>query len=152
VDATVLRTAYQGAGGSSDYHQVDAQLAAFTREAGDLGALRADVDDANPLARLGGAVVGSRDALARAQAAVERGEAAAADRAVASARDTTGKATGVGAALLAGVLVLLAGLALGMRRLRSRRARAAGLEAVDGTSASVVPDGSVVPEGSGVSE
>jgi hypothetical protein len=135
VDAKAVRAAYQGAADTQEYRDVERQLTTFTRQVSAYGSLRADVGAANPVARLGAAVVSSTADLAGAKAAMERGDAGAADRALEAARSRAGMATWTGAGLVLAALTLLGLAALLVRRLR-RRSRAAGPE-----PAEVLPEG-----------
>jgi hypothetical protein len=135
VDAKAVRAAYQGAADTQEYRDVERQLTTFTRQVSAYGSLRADVGAANPVARLGAAVLSSTADLAGAKAAMERGDAGAADRALEAARSRAGMATWTGAGLVLAALTLLGLAALLVRRLR-RRSRAAGPE-----PAEVLPEG-----------
>ncbi len=128
VDAKAVRAAYQGADDTQEYREVDRQLATFTRQAAAYGSLRAEVGAANPVARIGAAVVSPAADLTGAKAAMEKGDAAAADRALEAARSRAGMATWVGAGLVLAALTLLGLAALLAWRLRSR-SRTAGPEA-----------------------
>lgn len=129
LDSSVVRTAYEQANGSDAYRDVDARLTAFSRQATTYGELRSDLEDANPLAALGGLVLQPERHLDRAESAITEGNAHAADLALETADTTAGLATLLGAGVVVGLLLVLAGLVLVLvlSRRRARRRSALAL-------------------------
>ncbi|MFC7488287.1 hypothetical protein ACOCJ7_09705 [Knoellia sp. CPCC 206453] len=123
LDTKGVRAAYEQAGDKTSYDAVAAQLRAFSARAATYGELRSDVDDANPLAVLGGLVLRPGADLERAQSALVKGDTAAAGKALERADSAAGMSTAVGAGLLFGIPALLAALFFGLRGLGRRRAR-----------------------------
>ena len=152
VDAKVLRAAYQGADDTSEYREVGARLSAFTRQVEAYGDQRTAAASSNPLARLGGLAVSPAGQLRAAEAALEKGDPAAAGGALEAARSRAARATWVGVGLVAGVLLLLVGgAALLARRSRRRSAAApAQVAAAAGTGPAegghdAAPEGELTP-------
>lgn len=123
VDA--VRHAYEGADEVAEYPAVAAQLAAFTTGAGRYVQLRDDHASPNPLARLGQLVLSPTEPLADARAAIVKGDAKAADRALDSAASRSTWSTRIGGGIIVVVLLLGAGVALLVRRRRRRKVAAA---------------------------
>ncbi len=123
LDTKAVRTAYEKASDTADYDTVAAQLRAFNSQAKTYGNLRTDVEDANPLASLGGLVLRPSANLDRAQAALAKGDTKAAGKALEGAETAAGNSTLAGGGLLVGIPALLSGLFFGLRALTRRRSR-----------------------------
>jgi hypothetical protein len=111
LDVSSLRTAYQSADEDREYREVGARLSAFVQLADAYAAQRQALDRANPLARLGGALVSPAHSLDEAAAAVED-EDPTADQALEAARARASLATWVGLGVIVGGLIVLLGLVL----------------------------------------